>query len=70
MLFYVTGAFKGCKNLKTITLKSSNIRFGENCFKGINKKAKFIVPKSKVKAYKKSIVKKGKASDKVTVSSK
>ena len=47
-------AFKNCKKLKTITIKSTTIKkVGKNAIKGINKKAVIKVPKSKKKAYKK-----------------
>lgn len=53
-------AFNGCKNLKTITVKSTQIKtVGKNAFKGINAKAKIKVPKSKLKYYKKLFAKKG-----------
>ena len=53
-------AFSGNKNLKTITVKSANIKsVGAKAFKGISKKAKIKVPKSKLKAYKKLFNKKG-----------
>lgn len=49
-----TGAFKGCKNLKTIIIKSSILKtIGKNAFKGINSKAKIRVPAKKLKSYKK-----------------
>ena len=53
-------AFTGNKNLKTIIVKSTNIKsVGAKAFKGISKKAKIKVPKSKLKAYKKLFNKKG-----------
>lgn len=55
-------AFKGCKNLKKIIVKTKKLtlkRVGSNAFKGINKKALFKVPKSKVKIYKKIVRAKG-----------
>ena len=53
-------AFSGNKNLKTIAVKSANIKsVGAKSFKGISKKAKIKVPKSKLKAYKKLFNKKG-----------
>lgn len=55
--------FYGCKNLKTITIKSTNLKsVGKNAFKGINAKAKIKVPKSKLKSYKKLFAKKGQKS--------
>lgn len=40
-------AFLGCKNLKTIVIKSKKIKsIGSKAFKGINKKATLYVPKS------------------------
>lgn len=56
-------AFSGNKNLKTITVKSANIKsVGAKAFKGISKKAKIKVPKSKLKAYKKLLTKRDRAS--------
>ena len=47
-------AFKGCKKLKKITIKTTKLKtVGKNAFKGINKKAVFRVPKKKYKKYKK-----------------
>ena len=62
------GAFKGCKNLKTITIKSKNLKsVGKNAFKGINPKAKIKVPSSCLEKYKKLLAKKGqKSSVKIT----
>lgn len=58
-----TNTFYGCKNLKTITIKSTNLKsVGKNAFKGINAKAKIKVPKSKLKSYKKLFSKKGQKS--------
>lgn len=52
--------FYGCKNLKIITIKSTNLKFiGKNAFKGINPKARIKVPKSKLSYYKKLFAKKG-----------
>jgi len=52
-------AFKGQKNLKKIVVKSKNIiTVGKNAFKNINMKAKFFVPKSCFKKYKKLFNKK------------
>lgn len=49
-----SGAFSGCKNLKTITIKSSKLKsVGKNAIKNINKKAKLTCPKKKKAAYKK-----------------
>lgn len=45
--------FSGCKNLKTITIKSTNLNsIGKNAFRGINPKAKIKVPRSKLVKYK------------------
>lgn len=55
-------AFYGCKNLKTITIKTTKLttsKVGSQAFKGIAKKASIKVPKKKVKAYKKMLLKKG-----------
>lgn len=52
-------AFYGCKNLKTITINSKNIKsFGKNCIKNIHKKATIKCPKGKKSAYKKKLTKK------------
>jgi hypothetical protein len=56
--------FKGCKNLKTITIKSKKLtakNISKSAFKGIpnSKKVTVKVPKSKYKAYKKLLKKKG-----------
>ena len=53
-------AFSGCKNLKSITIKSKNVKtIGKNAFKGIKSNAKIKVPASKVKKYKKLLEGKG-----------
>ena len=55
-------AFQNCSKLKSIIIKSTKLtakKVGKNAFKGINKKATFKVPKSKVKAYKKIVKAKG-----------
>lgn len=53
-------AFYNCNNLKQITIKSKKLKtFGSKAFQGIHKKAKFKLPASKKKAYKKKIVKSG-----------
>ena len=62
-----TYAFDGCGKLKNITIKSSKVKFYKGCFRKISKKATFKVPKRKVKAYAKSVVKKGKAPKTVSV---
>lgn len=47
-------AFYGCKNLKTITIKSSRLKsVGKNAIKGIYKKGVIVCPKAKKSAYKK-----------------
>ena len=54
--------FFGCKKLKTITIKSTALtskNVGSKAFKGIHSKAKFKVPKAKLKEYKKLLKKKG-----------
>lgn len=54
------GAFKNCKKLKKITIKSKSLtKVGKNAFKGINKKCKIKVPKKSYKKYKKLLKKKG-----------
>lgn len=53
-------AFSGCKNLKSITIRSKNVKtIGKNAFKGIKSNAKIKVPASKVKKYKKLLEGKG-----------
>ena len=53
-------AFYNCKKLKTATIKSRKLKsVGKNAFKGICKKAKVTVPKSKHKAYRKLFKKAG-----------
>lgn len=53
-------AFDGCKNLKSIQVKTKKLKsVGKNVFKGIHKKCKIKVPATKVKAYKKLFKKKG-----------
>ena len=55
-------AFKGCKNLKSISIKSTTLKkVGKNAFKGIHKKAVIKVPKKLKKEYKKLFRKKGQA---------
>lgn len=64
------GAFKNCKNLKKIVIKSKKLvskNIGKNIFKGISKNAVIKVPKGKVKAYKKFIIKKGGAGKNIKV---
>lgn len=63
-------AFKGCKNVKKITIKSKKLtaaKVAKNAFKGINKKATVKVPKNKVKAYTKIVKVKGGAGNSVKV---
>lgn len=53
-------AFYNCKKLKTVTINSRKLKsVGKNAFKGICKKAKVTVPKSKYKAYRKLFKKAG-----------
>ncbi len=62
-------AFFGCKKLKSIIIKTKKLKkksIGANAFKGINKKAKFKVPKKKLKLYKK-LIKKAKAPKKCKI---
>ena len=55
-----SNAFSGCKNLKTIIVKSKQIQsVGKNAFKGIYKNAKIKIPKKKMKLYKSIFNKKG-----------
>ena len=47
-------AFSGCKNLKTITIKSSKLKsVGKNAIKNIYKRARITCPKKKKADYKK-----------------
>lgn len=47
-------AFSGCKNLKNIVIKSTQLKkVGKNAIKGIAKGAQITCPKAKKKAYKK-----------------
>ena len=56
-------AFNNCKKLKKITINGTKLKsVGANAFKGIDKKASIKVPKSKLKAYKNLLKKKGQAS--------
>ena len=62
-------AFSGCKNLKSITIKTpylSKKTVGAKAFKGIHAKAKIKVPKKQKKAYQKLLKAKG-AGKKVTI---
>lgn len=60
-------AFEGCKNLKTITIKSTKIKsVGEKSLKGIYSKATIKVPKKNYATYKK-ILKKGGLGSKVKI---
>ena len=55
-------AFSGCKKLKNITIKTKKLttkKVGSKAFKGIHKKAVIKVPKSKLKAYKTMLKKRG-----------
>ena len=55
-------AFYGCKNLKTVNIRTSMLKgktVGKNAFAKINAKAKVKVPKSKLKTYKKLLKSKG-----------
>ena len=55
-------AFYKCKKLKNITIKTKKMstkKVGKSAFKGINSKATIKVPRSKYKAYKKLLKKKG-----------
>ena len=64
-------AFIGCKNLKTITIKSTKItKVGKNALKGINAKAKIKVPAKKLKDYKKLFKNKGQGKKVTIVKSK
>lgn len=54
--------FEGCKNLKTVTIKTAKLtdnKVGSKAFKGISANAKVKVPKAKLKAYTKILKKKG-----------
>ena len=55
-------AFSGCKNLKTLTIRSTKLTkkgLAGSSFKGISKKTVVKVPKNKLKAYKKLLQSKG-----------
>lgn len=55
-------AFAGCSKLKKVTIKTLKLKknkVGANAFKGIKAKAVIRVPKKKLKAYKKILLKKG-----------
>jgi len=57
-----SAAFYKCKKLKNITIKTKKLstkKVGKSAFKGINSKATVKVPKSKYKAYKKLLKRKG-----------
>lgn len=61
-------AFRGCKNLKTIVIKSTKLTsssIGSNAFKGTHKKLVIKVPKKMLKKYKKFLKKKGNKNVKV-----
>lgn len=71
--YKVTGiaskAFRNCKKLKSITIKTTKLTaksVGSKAFSGIAAKAVIKVPKSKVKAYKKILKNKG-VGKKVTI---
>lgn len=55
-------AFSKCKKLKLLVIKSRKLKaknVAKNAFKGITKKTTVKVPKSKIKAYRKLLRKKG-----------
>lgn len=55
-------AFSGCKNLKSIVIKSIVLKkVGKNALKGVSAKCKIVVPKKKRKAYTKLFKGKGQA---------
>lgn len=57
------GAFNGCKNLKTITIKAKNMKsIGKNAFKGIKSNAKIKVPSSRLIKYQRLCKNKGQKS--------
>ena len=61
-------AFRGCKNLKIIVIKSTKLTsrsIGSNAFKGTHKKLVIKVPKKMLKKYKKFLKKKGNKNVKV-----
>ena len=56
----IFGAFEGCKNLKTINVKSTMLKsVGSRALKGIHAKATINVPKSKLTKYKSLFKNKG-----------
>ncbi len=57
-----TKAFYGCRNLKTIKIKTTNLKLGKvgkKAFKGIHAKAMIKVPKKKYKSYRTILKKRG-----------
>ena len=59
-------AFKNCKKLRKVIIKSAKItKIGKTAFKGIKKKATFKVPKIKKAKYKKMIKKSGAKNPKI-----
>ena len=55
-----SNGFKSCKNLKTVTVKSTKLKtVGKNAFKGSKENATIKVPKQKVNSYKKLLKGKG-----------
>jgi len=67
------GAFEDCGKLKTVTINSAKMKksgFGSGCFRNINAKAVFKVPAKALKDYKKWIINKGGAPEKVKVKGK
>lgn len=58
-----TSAFKSCKNLKNITIKSKKLKkIGNNALRGINSKAKIVVPEIKWETYQILLQNKGQGS--------
>ena len=51
-------AFGSAKNLKSVTIKTKNLKkVGKGAFKGVNKRCVIRVPKGKAKAYRKLVQK-------------
>lgn len=62
IVFIGEKAFYGCKNLKDITIKASNLNadgIQTKAFQGINSKAVIKVPEQKLSEYKKMLKAKG-----------
>ncbi len=66
-------AFFGCKNLKTVVIKTKKLRkktVGKNAFKKINAKAKITIPSKKQKTYKSLLKARGITGKRQTITTK